>query len=250
VKAASAVPAQTLKVDADKILHHSALTLQRQQLLVPVCGPNRGEAQLALYQEIWGLLKTIAQDERSAWHDPESGRANQCVPQCALCSAGWVGTITCTKTIRDSAAVTNCTWDETQTWIVGGTPQQQMGGTVYPATFTAGGGGHKNDNSSQNGISWTVNDTSQGSLKVSGTQQMPTFQTSQITITHGITSSPTGHEADETAYQLQPFTLSPNTHTDGTTTVPANQSGYQCATPQKPGSASCQVDCTWTLAFQ
>jgi hypothetical protein len=250
VKAASALSAQTLKVDADKILHHFALTLQRQQSIVPVCGPNRDEAQLALYQEIWGLLKTIAQDERNAWHDPESGRANQCVPQCVLCSAGWVGTITCTKTIRDSAAVTNYTWDETQTWIVGGTPQQQMGGTVYPATFTAGGGGHKNDNSSQNGISWTVNDTSQGSLKVSGTQQMPTFQTSQITITHGITSSPTGYEADETAYQLQPFTLSPNTHTDGSTTVPPNQLGYQCATPQKPGSASCQVDCTWTLAFQ
>jgi hypothetical protein len=249
--AASAVSVQTFQADANKLLDRFRLTLRRRQpLIAPACGRNRSEAQTALYGEIWALLNTIAQDERNAWQDPEKSFASQCKPQCALCTpewTGWGGTITCTRTVRDTDKTVNYTWDETQTWIVGGTPQQQMsgmGGTIYPATLTAKGGGSKT------GISWMVNETpTQGTLTVSGTQQVLSFQTSQTQIP--ITSVPTGYSSVETAYPVTSFPLTPNTQTIGSTVPPPGMSGTNCGnTPQKPATASCQVDCKWTLAFQ
>jgi hypothetical protein len=207
---------------------------------ISVCGSPVTDLRPLLDEKIWTLLNTVATTEQHAWNDPENANAGQCVPQCNLCNPGWVGTITCTKTVRDTSAA-NYTWDEVQTWVVGGTPSQQM---VYPATFTAKGGGSKT------GISWKVNLTSQDTLNVSGTQQSPTFQTSQIRITKGITSTPAGYEADAIAYQIPPFQLSPNTFTYGSLTPAPNQNGYPCDTPMKPGAASCKVDCTWNLSYQ
>jgi hypothetical protein len=124
--AVSAVSVQTFQADADEIVGRMSLALRRKQpLMAPACGRNRFAAQTALYAEIWALLNKVAQEERNAWrvNDPEAKYASQCKPQCALCTPGWTGwggTITCTKTARDTMAVTNFTWDETQTWIVGG----------------------------------------------------------------------------------------------------------------------------------
>jgi hypothetical protein len=200
--AVSAVSVQTFQADADEIVRRMSLALRRsQRLMAPACGRNRFKAQTALYAEIWALLNKAAQEEKNAWraHDPEAKYASQCQPQCALCTPGWTGlggTITCTRTVRDTDPSLNYTWDETQTWIVGGTPQSGMGGTIYPATLTAKGGGHKIDSGSPTGFdNWTVDDTpTQGTVKVIGTQQMPTFQNSQTTI--HITSIPTGHDTD------------------------------------------------------
>ena len=85
-----------------------------------------------------------------------------------------------------------------------------MGGTIYPATFTAKGGGHKTDPNTGKPTIWTVNQTPiQGTLTVTGTQQMPTFQNSPISIP--ITSVPTGFDTVETPYPLASFPLTPNT---------------------------------------
>ena len=123
-------------------------------------------------------------------------------PKCNLCSPGSAGTLTCTKTAN--------VWNETQTWIIGGVPQQTMGSTEYPAIFTATGKG------SFGSVTWTVNVTASGTLNVSGTQQSPVLSTSQITFPfNDIPSSPTGHEATEYAFQIPSgsFLLSHPTYT-------------------------------------
>jgi hypothetical protein len=127
--AVSAVSGQTFQTDVDEIVGRMSLALRRKQpLMAPACGRNRFAAQTALYAEIWALLNKVAQEETNAWraHDPEAKYASQCKPQCALCTPGWTGwggTITCTRTVRDTDKIVNYTWDETQTWIVGGTSQ-------------------------------------------------------------------------------------------------------------------------------
>ena len=235
---------------------HAQGTLKRARILlmqklstpVTVCEHtliNGKNLEPLLYQKIWSLLKAVSTEEQNTWNDPENANAAQCVPQCNLCNPGWVGTLTCTKKVRDTDTTINYTWDEVQTWVIGGTPQQQGGSTVYPATYSANGSGSKT------GITWPpFNLTYQGTLTVSGTQQSPTFQTLQISKSQVIPSVPQGNEANEVAYQLQPFHLSPNTFTYGGTTPPPNSNGYACDTPQKPGPASCEVDCTWSLSFQ
>lgn len=223
------------------------------------CSLNSYLAQSAVQQKIWQLLNQIATEEQNLWHDPENAQGAQCAPQCSLCSPGWAGTLTCKKTARDNSPTTNpnhsnYTWDETQTWTIGGVPVQQMGSTQYPAIFTATGGGNNGIAvGTQGRITWTVNVTVPGTLNVYGTQQAPSsFQTSPIRLAQGITSTPHGNEADEVAFQIPSgsFHLSPNTYTYGSTTPPPGQLAYACDTARKPGSVSCQVDCSWDLAFQ
>jgi hypothetical protein len=217
---------------------------------ITACGLNTNDARTLLYQKIWALMHLIATEEQKGWKDPENAQAAQCAPRCNLCNPGWVGTLTCTKTSRDTAS-TNYTWDETQTWTIGGVPVQMGGTTDYPATFTATGGGSKGGGAGNpGGVTWSVNVTAPGTLNLYPTPS-PSFQTSQIPFPNkDIPSTPAGYEATEVAFQIPAgfFLLSPTTYTEGNTTPPP---AHTCNLPQMPGSAACRIECSWKdLSFQ
>jgi hypothetical protein len=249
------ISAQNLLTDAQSDIEKVRLSILRMPDTFTECAPSSYVARSAVQQKIWQELKQIATEELNLWHDPENALAAQCAPQCSLCNSGWAGTLTCKKTVSDSIIITNptqtnYTWNETQTWIIGGIP---VGTTQYPATFTATGGGNNEVAVGNQGrITWTVNVTAPGTLTVFGTQQAPSFQTSPIRLAQRITSTPSGAEADEIAFQIPSgfFQLSPNTYTYGSRNPPPGQLPYACDTARKPGSVSCQVDCSWDLAFQ
>jgi hypothetical protein len=139
------------------------------------CAPSSYLAWSAVQQKIWQLLNRSPQKSRTFGTIPSTLRLRSAL-QCNLCDSGWVGTLTFKKTVSDDIVITSSTqtkytWDETQTWTIGGVP---VGTTQYPATFTATGGGNKEVAAGQQGrITWTANVTAPGTLTVFGTQQAP-----------------------------------------------------------------------------
>jgi hypothetical protein len=249
VNAATIVPTATMQSDVNRFVAKFRQALARSPNIT-ACATGKGRAVQALQLMIWQHLQTLAAAERREWpalerryDDPGSGSPNKCAPQCQLCSTGWVGTMMCTKTAQEMGTP-NFEWFETQNWVFGGPAQQQGSITSYPSTWTANGGGGKT------GISWNVDVSAPGTLSVSYPLGVPSFQTSQLTLTGAIISSPPGSNADEAAYQLQPFSLMPDSITIGTLVPPPNQNGSACGLPQQPGTASCQVICNWTLLKQ
>ena|SRR5215469_174082 len=235
---------------ADAILRLVMKTYVRTPPTVTACAADSGAALAALDQKAKALLQTIADRQQQLWmaaervfDDHGSGAADRCMPQCGLCASGWVGTITCIKSIT-SPGQSNYQHKETQTWYVGGTSQTQTNGDViYPMVWTATGSGGIGTSES-----WNVNTAGMTQLRVwTDAQGVINFKhvSGQIVVHSGMQGSPTSY--DENEYLFAPFT-SADPKTAAGQAPPDTM--HPCGLPAMPGDVHCQVACSWSLALQ
>jgi hypothetical protein len=225
-----------------RLLHQAEQELMASPQLRE-CNRSSKAAELAVERQVWNLLQRIASDEIAHFGTsvaPMMDISSSCPAKCNLCFAGWVGSIQCTATANDPSYQ----WDETQNWDVGGVPTTGTAGSViYPANFTAGGNGSK-----QNAPSWRINATTVGSLTDAGVNANKRFSTSNATVAGGIIWSTNVQPGalSEMQVKFNADQIGGNTATnDPTATIPS------CInTQQRPANVACSVSCTWNLLTQ
>jgi hypothetical protein len=193
------------------------------------------------------LLQRVANGEITHFETsvaPAIDVGSACSAKCNLCFPGWVGSIQCTATVNDPPLYV---WNEPQTWDVGGPALAGTGGNrIYPANFTATGGGSK-----LNGPTWTINATKMETFTDHGANTSKRFTTTNNNVPGGLIWSNTVPPVPpavegEMQVQFDADQVGGNTAThDPMATIPS------CInTPQRPPAIPCSVSCTWDLLNQ